>query len=180
MNDDDKNRRLGSDAARYQEFGASSVSDGGNGKGDHAIIMLSDGGHEHSEGMVFEEEDLDLTRDARLGRAVRQYKEVKIRLNNLNAEAKKLGDSLIALGNALREHPEGIVFEGEPYNPRIVPNYCLIECLVSRDLLGEERVRMLAKNCREMIRRLDELAMQLQAMGLQEFRGWQRSRQSES
>ena len=47
-------------------------------------------------------------KDAVVGRVMREYKENEENIGRLLAEAQKLGNRLIAIGEGLAQHPEGV------------------------------------------------------------------------
>jgi len=60
-------------------------------------------------------------RDATVGRVTREKKEADRDLAALRSEAVRLAAIFSRLGQVLKEHPEHVIFEGEPFSTALGP-----------------------------------------------------------
>ena len=93
---------------------------------------------------------------------MRHYKEQRDLAVKLRAEAKRLGEQLMALGQALSDAPESVAFPGHTISRQLAhePHQ------VKEGSLDQQRLKVLVEDYRKAILKRDEAADQLRSMGI--------------
>lgn len=98
--------------------------------------------------------------DAVLGRLLRQYKEQNELAIKLEVEAKRLGQELVMLGQALSNQPAVVAFPGQGVPINFGRHY-----EAKPSLFDHQRLAKLVEDYRQALHKRDEYADQLKRLG---------------
>jgi len=101
--------------------------------------------------------------DAVIGRVIRQHKEVSVKLGTLKAEAQRFGVMLVGVGEALRQHPEALLQQGESFRGEIIQRSPLQFPI---DFPSAEKLQKLTTEIRLCLTELADLDTQRAALGI--------------
>ncbi len=102
-------------------------------------------------------------KDALTGRLVREHKEANEHLATLGAEARKIGEHLAGLAEALQFHPEGVV----PSTESLDVQFSRFRYPFDSSALDAPKLKLLTAEYRATLLKKEQLESQLRQMGYQ-------------